>query len=409
LEDEDDTDMNANSLLWHKMANQACQAANSSSSGSLMFPHDDDDDDDIVNNNDVWWWLLPISQRELLFVLLGVGMGLWYKNAQWKLNSFTLPLAGYFTGPILRLLGLLVKIRVTPPPPKGVSMPLLPGDVLSMSMTKEDPKYSCRRDDNALVYNSKGEVLGKNYADTHREANVDPHHVPKHVAFIMDGNRRYGKRKYGQGLMGHWEGGQKAIQVIEWCDTEGVDFITLYAFSTENWNRTPEEVAYLMDIFLGVVENDLRPIIFHRKLRFKHIHSDSERIPAKLLAAIDALRKETEPFEGNTTVNVCLSYGSRGEITNTFRNLATDCVHQILQPCDITEEMISQRLATSPCPDPDILIRTSGEERLSNFMLWQLAYAEFFFLKQDWPELTKQDLLEIFRTYAKGRQRRFGK
>lgn len=328
--------------------------------------------------------LLP-TLRELLLIAFGIALGLWFRNTHWKLNSWTTPLFGYFAGPILRILGLLVKIRVTPVTPY-------------------------KDEDEIAVFSPTGEILTKNYTDTPCESGVELHHIPKHVAFIMDGNRRYGKRKYGKGMMGHWQGGAKAIQVVEWCSTEGVEFVTLYAFSTENWNRTPEEVAYLMDIFLRYVENDLRPIVFKRKLRFKHIYSEKDRIPHKLLAAIENLRAETEKFpESNLTVNVCLSYGSRGEITNTFRAIATDCVNQQLQPNDISEDLISSRLSTSHCGDPDVLVRTSGEERVSNFLLWQIAYTEFFFLKKDWPELEKNDILEVFRTYARGRQRRFGK
>lgn len=330
------------------------------------------------------------SLREILLIALGIGIGLWFRNTHWKLNScWTMPLFGYFAGPILRILGLLVKIRVTTAP-------------VVNHVDKDEVEIA--------VFGPDGEILPKNYTDTPREAGVELRYIPKHVAFIMDGNRRYGKRKYGKGMMGHWQGGAKAIQVVEWCSTEGVKYVTLYAFSTENWNRTPEEVAYLMDIFLRYVQNDLRPIVFKRKLRFKHIYSEKDRIPQKLLEAIENLRIETEKFpESNLTVNVCLSYGSRGEITNTFRKIASDCVNHQLEPEEITEEYISSRLSTSHCGDPDVLVRTSGEERISNFLLWQIAYTEFFFLKKDWPELEKSDILDVFRTFARGRQRRFGK
>jgi len=259
------------------------------------------------------------------------------------------------------------------------------------------------------VYDANGKELKKNYIDTPRESGCDLSMIPRHVAVIMDGNRRYGKRKYGKGSMGHFDGAQMALNAIEWMSTEGVKHLTLYAFSTENWNRESSEVDTLMGLFLQFVEGDLRPVVFNRKVRVKHICTDEDHLPPKLFQAIQALCEETSVHpENSLTLNVCLSYGSRGEIVAACRGLAIECVDGRLKPEAITENTISQSLLTNHSVDPDVLIRTSGEERISNFLLWQLAYTEFFFLDKDWPELEKEDFLKVIRSFAQGRQRRFG-
>jgi undecaprenyl diphosphate synthase len=263
------------------------------------------------------------------------------------------------------------------------------------------------------VPNGNGTIreMVKNYIDTPVESGCELQYVPKHVAVIMDGNRRYGKRIYGQGNMGHFDGGQKLLQVIEWLDTEGVKALTIYAFSTENWNRESTEVDTLMGLFQQFVEDDLRPIVFNRKVQLRHICTDSSNMPPKLHAAINALEEQSmlHATADSMTLNVCLSYGSRGEILNACRSIARECVAGTLHPDTLTEDAISERLLTAHNPDPDVLIRTSGEERISNFLLWQLSYTELFFLEKDWPELDKEDFLKVIRTFAKGRQRRFGK
>lgn len=272
---------------------------------------------------------------------------------------------------------------------------------------------SAKKKPDVLVPRSNGasgeKELKKNYVDTPVESGCDLQHVPKHVAVIMDGNRRYGKRMYGKGSMGHFDGGQKALQVIEWLSTEGCKCLTLYAFSTENWNRESAEIDTLMGLFLQFVQDDLRPVVFNRKVRVKHICTDESNMPENLHTAINELVAETAHFTDGLTLNVCLSYGSRGEILNSCREIAAECVKGTLTPEAITEDTISQHLMTKHSVDPDVLIRTSGEERISNFLLWQLAYTELFFLEKDWPELEKEDFLKVIRTFAKGRDRRFGK
>lgn len=282
----------------------------------------------------------------------------------------------------------------------------------SAPSTNEDGTKKTKQDVYVNTANGNGtKEMVKNYVDTPVESGCDLEYVPKHVAVIMDGNRRYGKRIYGQGNMGHFDGGQKLLQVIEWLDTEGVKALTIYAFSTENWNRESAEVDTLMGLFQQFVEDDLRPIVFNRKVRLKHICTDLSNMPPKLHAAINELEEQSLPHTtaDSMTLNVCLSYGSRGEILNACQAIARECVAGTLQPDSLTEDAISERLLTAHSPDPDVLIRTSGEERISNFLLWQLSYTELFFLEKDWPELDKEDFLKVIRTFAKGRQRRFGK
>jgi len=268
---------------------------------------------------------------------------------------------------------------------------------------------SCISRKEVMVYGANGKELKKNYQDTPRESGCDLSLVPQHVALIMDGNRRYGKRMYGKGSLGHFDGGQKALQVIEWMSTEGVKHLSLYAFSTENWNRESAEIDMLMGLFLQFVEGDLRPVVFNRKVRVKHICTDSSKLPPKLYNAIRDLCEETSMHpENSLTLNVCLSYGSRGEIMGACRDISRQCTEGKLKPEQITEETISKHLLTSHSVDPDVLIRTSGEERISNFLLWQLAYSELFFLDKDWPELEKEDFLKVIRSFANNRERRFG-
>lgn len=288
------------------------------------------------------------------------------------------------------------------------------GRATSDSSTNEDGTKKKKKDVYVSTSNANGTTtkeLVKNYVDTPVESGCELQYVPKHVAVIMDGNRRYGKRIYGQGNMGHFDGGQKLLQVIEWLETEGVKALTIYAFSTENWNRESAEVDTLMGLFQQFVEDDLRPIVFNRKVRLKHICTDLSNLPPKLHAAINELEEQSLPHTtaDSLTLNVCLSYGSRGEILNACQSIARDCVAGTLSPDTLTEDTISQRLLTAHSPDPDVLIRTSGEERISNFLLWQCSYTEFFFLEKDWPELDKEDFLKVIRTFAQGRQRRFGK
>ena len=240
-----------------------------------------------------------------------------------------------------------------------------------------------------------------------RESGVPLEQVPQHIAIIMDGNRRYGRETHGDATRGHWEGSRKLLELTKWCQAEGIRVVTVYAFSTENWHRDAAEVAALMSIFLRYAQ-ELRVVALEQSIRVRVLSTATAPIPAAVRQGLERLQHDTRHGHG-LLVNVCLSYGSRGEIVGACRDLVRECSRGELQVDDITEEVFADRLLTGTLPDPDILIRTSGEVRISNFLLWQLAYSELFFLEKKWPEMEKEDLLDIIRTYAKGRKRRFGK
>jgi len=259
--------------------------------------------------------------------------------------------------------------------------------------------FNDKRDEKSRVQLRNSEI--------NMESGVDPLSVPRHIAVIMDGNRRYGRAKYGNATRGHWDGSKTLLDFSKWCISEGVQILTVYAFSTENWDRDPAEVSALMAIFCKYFE-ELSVEAIERGIRIRVLSTEEDQIPTDVKAGIDRMVSLTQHCD-KFTMNICLSYGGRGEIVNACRRIATDVREGTMDIGDIGEGAIQSRLLTEHCSDPCIIIRTSGEERLSNFLLWQAAYSEFFFLEKQWPELQKEDLLEVIRTYAKGRQRRFGK
>ena len=236
---------------------------------------------------------------------------------------------------------------------------------------------------------------------------MDPADVPRHIAVIMDGNRRYGMSTYGDAARGHWDGSKTLIEFSKWCISEGVRVLTVYAFSTENWDRDPSEVSALMSMFLRYCD-ELRVEAVRRGIRIRVLTTEGGRIPDDVRAGVDRMVAETSRCDG-FAMNICLSYGGRGEIVNACRGIAGDVRSGKLDADAVDEDELRGRMLTAHCCDPDVVIRTSGEERLSNFLLWQVAYSEFFFLKKHWPELRKDDLLEVIRTFARGRKRRYGK
>mmetsp|Transcript_31335 Transcript_31335/g.63130 ORF Transcript_31335/g.63130 Transcript_31335/m.63130 type:complete len:425 (+) Transcript_31335:37-1311(+) len=243
--------------------------------------------------------------------------------------------------------------------------------------------------------------------ETTRESGVELECVPRHIAVIMDGNRRYGKEKYGSATRGHWDGSKTLIEFGKWCIDEGIQTLTVYAFSTENWNRDAEEVSALMSIFCKYCD-ELRVEATKRGMRIRVLTTDGERIPEDVRRGIEEMEEETKHCT-NFTMNICLSYGGRNEIVNACKSIAMDVQAGKIDVNEIGEAALQNKMLTSHCCDPEVIIRTSGEERLSNFLLWQAAYSEFFFLKKQWPELEKGDLLDVIRAFANGRKRRFGK
>lgn len=243
---------------------------------------------------------------------------------------------------------------------------------------------------------------------THRESGISPQFLPRHIAVIMDGNRRYGTTHYANPTKGHEAGSKTLLQFISWILDEEIPILTVYAFSTENWNRPPKEVSALLDLMERHLE-ELRKEALERGIAIHVLSTHLDPIPKTLRDKLTLLEDETQSGT-QLQLNICLSYGSRGELTRACQTLCTQVQDGQITPQQITEQVLGNQLLTAGRGnDPDVLIRTSGEVRLSNFLLWQLAYAELFFWDKTWPEVEKEDLLEVIRAFGRDRKRRFGK
>lgn len=233
--------------------------------------------------------------------------------------------------------------------------------------------------------------------------------IPGHVGIILDGNRRWAQNHSLTIDLGHTQGADVVERLLDWCHEIGIKSITLYVLSTENLLRSSEEVAELYRL----IEERLKRLltderIYRYKVRVKGI-GKFDLLPASLREILAEVERKTAAFDGHF-LNIAIAYGGRTEITDSVRGIAEDVKEGKLSPDEITEETISQRLYTShlPNPEPDLIIRTSGEERTSGFLLWQSAYSEFVFLDVYWPAFRKIDLLRAIRTYQR-RQRRLGR
>jgi len=235
--------------------------------------------------------------------------------------------------------------------------------------------------------------------------NIDKNKLPKHIAIIMDGNGRWAKQRGKLRVFGH-QNGKKAVQkVVENCAKLQIQNLTLYAFSTENWNRPKAEIEALMQLLIGAIKSELTKIS-QNNIRLKTI-GNTTLLPDLIKKQID---KAVEKTKNNTglTLTIALSYGAREELTNAFKNISLKVKKNIITINDIDESIINQHLYTRDLPDVDLLIRTSGEQRISNFLLWQIAYAELYFTEVLWPDFKDNDLYEAIINYQ-NRQRRFGK
>lgn len=232
---------------------------------------------------------------------------------------------------------------------------------------------------------------------------LDTSRIPAHIAIIMDGNGRWAKARGMNRSMGHQQGVVAVREITTACSNMGVKFLTLYTFSTENWNRPADEVAALMSLILTSLEEEL---FMNNNVRLRII-GDLNRVPEVVRESILGLQERTSVNRGMTMV-IALSYSSRWEITNTVRQLADEVKQGKLQPEDITEQTISSHLTTNFMPDPDLLIRTGGEVRLSNYLLWQCAYTEFYFCDTFWPDFHEADLCKAIEWFQ-NRERRYGK
>lgn len=232
---------------------------------------------------------------------------------------------------------------------------------------------------------------------------LDNNNIPHHIAIIMDGNGRWAAERGKERSYGHQAGVETVRRITAECTKLGVEYLTLYTFSTENWNRPSQEVAALMGLVLSSLEDE---IFTKNNVRFRVI-GDMARLPKEVQAKLEETMEHTANNNAMTMV-VALSYSSRWEITDTMRRLAEEVKNGLLNPEDITEESISQRLGTAFMPDPDLLIRTGGELRISNYLLWQIAYTELYFCDTYWPDFNEEDLHKAIASYQR-RQRRFGK
>ena len=232
----------------------------------------------------------------------------------------------------------------------------------------------------------------------------DIENMPRHIAIIMDGNRRWAKKQGKSASFGHKQGAKTLEKIVRYANKIGLKYITVYAFSTENWKRTEEEVKALMALLQSYLDDYSK-------------RADSENIRVKILGDITALSQGMqksiincmERTKNNTgvTFNIALNYGGRDEIVKSVQNIVKEVQNGNIKIDDINEELISNNLYTKGQPDPDLLIRTSGEMRLSNFLPWQLVYSEFLFINKNWPDFTEEDLDNAILEYQK-RTRKFG-
>ena len=234
---------------------------------------------------------------------------------------------------------------------------------------------------------------------------IDRNRVPRHVAIIMDGNGRWAQKQSEKRLFGHQHAIQAVNDAVEAAAELEVGYLTLYTFSTENWNRPQDEVDGLMTLLIDVVKEQTERLI-KNNIRLLIIGDDS-RLPEASRNAIQQCSVDTSSCTG-TTLILALSYSSRWEIARALRSVVSDAQKGLINPDDVNEETLRNYLVTSQIPDPDLLIRTGGELRLSNFLLWQMAYTEFYFTDLLWPDFRKKDFYEAVYEYQ-NRQRRYGK
>ena len=227
---------------------------------------------------------------------------------------------------------------------------------------------------------------------------------PRHVAIIMDGNGRWAQMRGRPRLFGHHAGARRVREVVECCPGLGVKYLTIFAFSTENWKRTQVEVAGLMSLFRRYISKEMKALAA-KNVRVRFI-GDRVKLDAKLIQLMDALERETAGNDG-THLTIALNYGGRDEVARATKRLAQDVASGKLDPESVDQETLPRYLDTRVLPDPDLVIRTSGEARISNFLLWQSAYAEYEFIDTLWPDFTAEELGRLCSSYGR-RDRRFG-
>ncbi|MFZ5352044.1 MAG: isoprenyl transferase [Bacillota bacterium] len=234
--------------------------------------------------------------------------------------------------------------------------------------------------------------------------NIDPNRLPKHIAIIMDGNGRWATKKLLPRIMGHKAGLDSLREIVRECSNLGIKILTVYAFSTENWNRPSEEVSFLMKLLVEYMRKEAEEL--HKNQVKIKILGDLTPLPEATRREIYDAAELTKQNEG-LQFNIALNYGGRAEIIRACRQLLSDALKNGMKPEDIDEALFETHLYTAGDSDPDLIIRTSGEQRLSNFLLWQSAYSELVFPERLWPDFSKEDLQAAIYQYQ-SRDRRFG-
>lgn len=234
---------------------------------------------------------------------------------------------------------------------------------------------------------------------------ITSNNIPKHVAIIMDGNGRWAKQQGKPRVFGHRNGVKSVQEIVEAAAEIGINTLTLYTFSTENWNRPKQEVDVLMGLLVSSLKKELKTLI-KNNIKLQTI-GKIDQLPEKV---VNELKEVIEKTKNNTrlTLNLALNYGAREEIVNAIKIISKKVVNNDLSIAEIDENIINNHLYTVTLPDVDFLIRTSGEKRISNFLLWQIAYAEFYFTDVLWPDFRKEHFLKAIKEYQQ-RERRFGK
>ena len=234
---------------------------------------------------------------------------------------------------------------------------------------------------------------------------IDLTRVPNHIAIIMDGNGRWAKEKGHDRLYGHYHGVESVRNILEGCADLNIRYLTLYTFSTENWERPKDEVEGLMELLVDTIRKEVETL---NKNNIKlHVIGDIDTLPTYARNELEEALAETSQ-NNKFNLILALSYSSRWELVNAVKNIAMDVKHGKLQPEDISQDTLQSYLSTSEFPDPELMIRTSGEYRISNFLLYQLAYAELYFTSTRWPDFRKEHLYEAIIDFQ-NRRRRFGK
>ena len=233
---------------------------------------------------------------------------------------------------------------------------------------------------------------------------LQPDSLPRHIAIIMDGNGRWAKKRSLNRIRGHREGAESVRVIVRACREIGIEFLTLYAFSTENWQRPPLEISALMSLLKGFLRSELEEMM-ENGIRLNAI-GQIERLPDDVVRVLRNTMDMTRKNKG-MILNLALSYGGQDEIVAAARKIAAEVQAGRLQPEKITKTLFSNYLYTQGMPNPDLLIRTSGEMRVSNFLLWQIAYTEIYVTKTLWPAFRREELIRILHDYQK-RERRFG-